>query len=196
MDAMSETPLEIGQRVELIPGREGVYKSAVAGSQGVIKHRKVDDEGFPMVFVEWDKSHWRYAGEDDGWTYESHLRPLKGVEFFSVLENREEFLAEMFTRIDDADSPEYADAFLKNMNAAITLLADCDGFFVLGMKQEPDPEDSERTVIVPYIHSGFLTEEIMALLEAQIVGLAAMSFQEMVGAILANIASKQDDEEE
>lgn len=185
--------LTVGQRVELKPGKEGVYKDAVAGSQGTVKKRKIDAEGFPMVYIEWDQSHWRYAGEEDGWTYESHLRPLKEVEFFNVVENREEFFADMFERLSETDN-EFATSFLKNLNEAITLLSESMGFFVLGLKEEPDPEDSDAMVIVPYIHSGHLSEEAMALIEAQIVGLAAMSFQEMIQAILVNLQRDKDSE--
>ena len=77
---MSDISLQKGMKVELVPGAETVYPRALAGMQGIVRGTKDDDFGFPQAFIEWDKNHWRYNGEQDGWTFASHFRPVENEE--------------------------------------------------------------------------------------------------------------------
>lgn len=61
------------QRVEIKPDVTGIYPKARAFMQGWVRAQKRDDLGYPMIYVEWDKTHWAYSGEADGWTMEAHF---------------------------------------------------------------------------------------------------------------------------
>src|SRR5574338_1211558 len=82
--------IDVGTKVELRPEMAGVYAKATAGSVGTITGVK-EDEGFDMVYIEWDKTHWRYNGEPDGWTFESHFVPTSQTNLFKTLEDPQEF---------------------------------------------------------------------------------------------------------
>jgi len=180
--------ISIDQRVELIEGKEDVYKNAKAGSQGVVSARKVDDEGFSMAFVQWDEG----VGEANGWTYESHLRPVRSA-FFDTIENKEDFLDSIRGRLGEMDD-EWADVYLKNLDEAVQTLEQCEAFLVVGLIKEIDKKDN-TIVIIPKMNTGFLSDELMAILEAQIVQLAALSYQEMVQQIMQALVEREDDED-
>lgn len=69
-----------GQRVELLPGREDVYDRAFPASRGVVSGHRKDKHGYDLIYIIWDKDHWRYNGEDDLWTFASHFRPIEDGE--------------------------------------------------------------------------------------------------------------------
>lgn len=75
-----DTKFEIGDRVELLPGREDVYEKVFPASPGVISGFRRGKFDYPEVFIIWDKDHWRYNGEPDMWTFASHFRPIEGAE--------------------------------------------------------------------------------------------------------------------
>lgn len=68
-----EFQIPIDARVRLIDGVDYLYPVATARSEGFIRKRKFDAYGFPMIWIEWDKEHWGYNGESDGWTFEGHF---------------------------------------------------------------------------------------------------------------------------
>lgn len=72
--------LQLGQRVELLPGREDVYDSVFPASRGVVSGHRKDKYGYELIYIIWDKDHWRYNGEDDIWTLATHFRPVEGEE--------------------------------------------------------------------------------------------------------------------
>ena len=64
----------VGKVVELLEHASHYYPVATAGWRGIVKDTKVDDEGFAMVYIEWDRDHWLYSsGQADGWTYPAHF---------------------------------------------------------------------------------------------------------------------------
>lgn len=47
------------------------------GNEGWIRKRKRDKYGYPQVFIQWDKDHWAYNGQEDGWTWEGHFEAVE-----------------------------------------------------------------------------------------------------------------------
>lgn len=73
-----EHKLKTNQRVRLkANGQDALYPMACAGSEGWIRKLDIDPLGYPMVYIEWDKNHWAYNGEQDRWTFESHFDPVE-----------------------------------------------------------------------------------------------------------------------
>jgi hypothetical protein len=69
-----EHKTKIGDRVILKgQGQDSLYQAAYAGAEGWVRKHRHDPLGYPEIFVEWDKSHWTYNGESDGWTMEAHF---------------------------------------------------------------------------------------------------------------------------
>ena len=70
----NEYRLPLNSKVRLKGDRTDVYTLAKAGAEGWVRERTMDPVGaFPMVLVEWDKSHWAYNGQPDTWTFEDHF---------------------------------------------------------------------------------------------------------------------------
>ncbi len=190
-------PIDKGTKVELLAGVEGVYKKAIAGAQGLVTDTRID-EGFPIVYVEWDREHFRYTGEDDCWTFAQHFQPIEpDIDLFEFLENPERFLEKIFARVkDEEDQDELIEGFIASLTKTLNVLADSDGFLVVATKIEADPTNPERSLVVPHVYSGFLSERAMAIIEAQVVQLAAMSHQEMALGILSQLGPPEDEEDD
>lgn len=192
-----EQPIEVGTEVELLADRAGVYKHATGGSLGVVKAKR-DDEGFPMVYIEWDKAHWRYAGEPDCWTYEEHFQPSTKTTIFNALDNPQSFTEMVKENIERVHDPEtqddVIDEYLDRLNEVVNVLAESDGFIVIAARQEAHPNDEETTVLVPYAFGGFLNEAVMVLLEAQMVQMGAQTQIEMAQAILDRMRKRGEQE--
>lgn len=43
------------------------------GHEGWIREHREEKYGYPQVLIEWDKDHWAYNGQPDGWTWEGHF---------------------------------------------------------------------------------------------------------------------------
>src|SRR4051812_35148617 len=70
---MSDKQFPPNALVELKAGPDDLYQNATAGSRGYVKQSREDEHGFDMIYVEWDKTDWRYNGQPDGWLFESHF---------------------------------------------------------------------------------------------------------------------------
>src|SRR5881628_1363731 len=70
---MMMTKIPLNARVALKDGADNVYIYALAGTEGWVRGFKTDAEGFELVKIEWDKEHWRYNGQPDGWTFADHF---------------------------------------------------------------------------------------------------------------------------
>lgn len=65
------------QRVKLQGFADHMYEAAYANAPGWVRKQKRDNFGYPMVFIEWDKRHWSYNGEEDRWALEAHFEPVE-----------------------------------------------------------------------------------------------------------------------
>lgn len=110
-----------GHRLELKPEVRHLYEKAVPGMRGWAKNVKIDDYGFPLVYVQWDKDHWRYTGEEDGWTFQDH---------FNVIGYREP-TSEELDKQKLKERQEYYDLVMEAAQAA----SDSDGFLMLTISE-------------------------------------------------------------
>lgn len=188
-----QADIEVGTRVELLADRAAVYKRAVAGSIGTVKAKKVD-EGFEMVYIEWDKDHWRYAGEPDGWTFEAHFQPTEKTTIFHALDDPSEFADRVAERMEEEiDDERVIDAYIERLNEVVSLLSESEGFIVLAARQEAHPKSEDEQILVPYVFGGFLNEPTMLLLEAQMVQMGAMAHAEMAQHMLEKFRETEDE---
>src|ERR1700692_3942160 len=74
---MTEQTLPIDSIVELKGDVADIYTRAYPGSKAIVRKGRIDEDGFSLVYVEWDKDDWRYNGQFDGWTYTNHFKYLE-----------------------------------------------------------------------------------------------------------------------
>lgn len=143
--------VSIGSYVELLPGCEEVYNSAVTGSRGYVREMVTDEYGYEKVLIEWDKDHWRYAGEPDGWTFASHFKPalagrdLMGLDQIEIEDQPEDPCPECGEHPDlEMDIAQYVSAIEQGFNQA----AESDGFYLVTMRRIFDPSINAEVIIL------------------------------------------------
>lgn len=172
-------------KVELLPGCDEVYRYAVAGSRGTIRKVKEDEFGFPLVYIEWDKTHWRYNNEPDGWTFASHFKTIEeddpvAEQIAKAQKRRDDERCEHCGAEHSAEVRE-AEKYLDAVQSAMYSAVSSDGFLLITLTQEP--LDALGFVgYVPAIYSASLSPGAAKALEEHALRLAAMAKRELENA--------------
>lgn len=169
---MESIPLH--SRVALVDGAESVYAFALAGTEGWVRDRKKDEDGFEMVKVEWDRDHWRYNGQPDCWTFTDHFKVVGPPEPFDEDGEGESKELEPPASADQLEN--YMDTLTQAMDAA----SEGEGFFVLTVRRVPNPESPGEILYVPQLFSHSTSEAASILLDIQLAECAAQTYEEMV----------------
>jgi hypothetical protein len=169
-------------RVALIDGADSVYVFALAGSEGWVRDHKKDDDGYELVLVEWDKEHWRYNGQPDGWTFESHFKVIGPPEPPAPVEKESE---KNLVHIGDIDlEPPAADhqveAYIDTLTEAVDAASESEAFLMIAVRRVPNPQNPHETMFVPEIFSTATSKEGALLLDIQLAECASTSYEEMV----------------
>lgn len=174
--------INIGDRVSLRGQYEVVYQAAYAGSEGWVRDTKVDDDGFEMVYVEWDKNHWRYAGEIDIWTFASHFRVIPDPEPLPAPKESEPapvpepepehpLCLDCGHRhpaaLDDARWNDYFSTLSEGAEKA----ADADNFILITVA----PTDMDPNLVLPHVYVKCMEPEMMKHLVAQMAAIVSHS---------------------
>lgn len=143
--------------VELKPGFEEFYPdNVIVGSRGWITKERTDSDRFDLVFIEWDKEHWRYSGQPDGWTFASHFREVeKTSDLLAKMKGSED---EELPRID----------FDKALEEVSDVLNKSQGFIILTAVEVEDILNNDEIVTLPLVFSRFKTDEAAQALFAQL----------------------------
>jgi hypothetical protein len=190
------------QRVKLKgDGSDNYYPSATSGSEGWVRKQSFD-LGFPMIYIEWDKEHWAYNGEQDQWTFENHFNPIvKGKNMSNKdMISKTEFLEAMnqiFADNDDdaqeSDMQEEQDAtgllgeenswpsveqYAEVLDAGIEEARNAEAFLLITVSRE-DIEGYEDGILIPKVVNIYQNPECGILLEAQLTKLAAVAHEEL-----------------
>src|SRR5208282_2040072 len=69
----------VGTYVQLRDGIDPSFYNGFSrtGNTAWVRRRKVDNDGYIHVWIEWDKDHWSYNGAPDGWTEAGHFDILE-----------------------------------------------------------------------------------------------------------------------
>src|SRR3954469_9770081 len=171
---MTEELFPLHTRVALKDGADNVYLLALAGTEGWVRGHREDDDGFRMVAIEWDKEHWRYNGQPDGWSFADHFKAIGPPESpQEAPEMSEDELPEPRPLDDDVD--EYIEQISQAMEAA----SESDGFFMLAIRRMPNPSNPRETLFVPQVFTEALTQEAEVLLDVQLMECANASYQQV-----------------
>jgi hypothetical protein len=184
---MDEIPLH--SRVALIDGADSVYTFALSGTEGWVRGRKVDDFGYDLVKVEWDKEHWRYNGQPDGWTFESHFKIIGPPEIPATTEeeeeveqgeqSQEESIGEL-TLHEAPPADHQIEVYIDTLTEAMDAASESEAFLMIAVRRVPNPENPTETMYVPQIFSTATTKEGALLLDIQLAECASTSYEEMV----------------
>jgi hypothetical protein len=196
-----ETPqIEVGQRVELLPDYDQVYKKAVGGAQGYVRDKERDEDGFDTVRIEWDKEHPRYTGQPDGWSFEHHFVPVYETTIFNAVEDPKILAKRMIEKaqeqLGEEDAEKATEQYIEQLNAVVNLLAESDGFILIATKQIPHPEEPGKQVMVPVVRGAYLNEMVMTLLEAQLTQMGAMAQGEASQLLIEHYRRMNGDEDD
>lgn len=201
------TEIPIGSRVALRNGVDDVYLYALVGSEGWVREAKVDDDGFELVYVQWDEDHWRFNNQPNGWTFASHFdikelpkeeipeEPKEVIEPVSVNEMEVDlpaFLAQLTAPKDGEEDP--MDEYMEELTDAMDAASASEGFLMLTIKRIPNPENPNEVMFVPSVFSHTLSEEAHVLLDIQLAECASISYQEMMQNLMQVLAKKRTDD--
>jgi hypothetical protein len=189
---MNDIPLH--SRVALIDGADNVYTFALAGTEGWIRERKIDDLGYDLVKIEWDKDHWRYNGQPDGWTFETHFKaigppevPAEKTEDKQEDDEKEENEPQMeivpVGEISLTDAPpadHQIEVYIDTLTEAMDAASESEAFLMIAVRRVPNPENPRETMYVPQIFTTSTTQEGALLLDIQLAECASTSYEEMV----------------
>jgi hypothetical protein len=169
----SDKQILINSYVKLKEGYDetDMYRNVSSGATGWVRDRKVDDYGFSMIFIEWDETNPKYAGEMDKWVFENHF----------------EILSEKY------DKAHNAERYIEKIRIATDAALASDGFLMITVKRHTGPNNVH--LYEPKMFGGELNNESKYVLEAQIAYMASQLFQEYISDTL-NAIDKKDNLEE
>lgn len=158
-----------GTPVELLPGREEVYQRALAGSRGVIRASKVDDYGYEKVYIEWDKDHWRYNGEPNGWTYASHFQVAEDIDPHATDLVNGDIDIPLTPPVPSSREEREAQIndYVESMMDAFDRASESDGFYLVTVRRGIDPESGQEIVLIE-MHRGAVDEEMEGIHHADL----------------------------
>ena len=161
--------IKVGAYVQLKEGFDETdfYRSVEAGATGWVTDCKID-EGFPMVFIEWDEANPKYAGEKDKWVYESH---------FTVL----------------ADEDGMMENYINSIRQATDAALAGEAFIMISVSRTVHPITG-RLMFKPFIVSSDLNDQASYVLEAQIVFAASQLFNNYIQDTI-DLAKKEKEKE-
>lgn len=172
--------LELDSLVELLDQYSNAYPNSPTGARGWIRGKRLMSSFDPQVWISWDKDHWRYQGERDGWAYEHHFRPVTDFapepNKFDIQELLSTAQEHVESEVDGPqpcpfcgeiheDQEDYLNVLMEAQEAALG----ADGFFILTLA--PQVYDN-RVVYEPEMFSEYMTTTAQEMLETQIIHLA------------------------
>lgn len=191
------TKLPLHSRVALKDGVDHVYVYALAGTEGWVRGFKQDDDGFDLVRIEWDKEHWRYNGQPDGWTFADHFyvigspmppRKVEETEDEQAMPDMGDGPLSLADMTSDEPDP---DRYMEILTEAMDTASESEGFLMFTIRRQSNPENESEVMFIPQIFTNATSKEAGMLLDIQLAEAAAMSYQEMVFTLIQAIKNDQ-----
>lgn len=83
-----------------------MYPMARAYNEGWVRRQQHDHLGYPLIYVEWDKDHWAYSGEEDRWVLEAHFDPVEDSMAEDKYNNLLKALADVVAKAQSDEAPK------------------------------------------------------------------------------------------
>ncbi len=195
------------QRVRLKNQPADIYRRAYGGSEGIVRKTKKDEFGYPMIYIEWDKNHWTYNGEEDMWTFADHFDPVERIEMPRDDSNDSKLIKDLINFLDkyqknqgqdnteanpeeDQERRERRQVYAETVQEAFEKVVDGEAFLMVCVEREGG-ESASIYNLVPYIFASTITEEAATLLEVQLSQILATMHQNLGGKYLARLAEDE-----
>ena len=171
-------------------GQDALYEAACAGSEGWVRHQRHDQLGYPEIFVEWDRTHWTYNGEKDGWTMESHFDIVEDA-MTEPSGNDDDLLKRLakergFDLVPVAEKEDIDAEYRHIAEEAYEAIREGEAFLVICVNKLDD-----GTSRVAQVFNGFKTEPDQLLVEANLTRLGAKAHERIVAQNLKEILEDQ-----
>lgn len=206
-----EQRFTVDTRVKL---REGVDPSLYdgfsrVGNEGWIRKRKLDRYGYPQVLIEWDKDHWAYNGQEDGWTWEGQFEAVKEQEMGDqtpeqqdvedkVREVTEQFVNALFATLQQpavqpaAVSKEPDDEELDQWDAqlveASVVVSDSPAYLIVALERVET--EGAPSIIVPRVFHAAREPEQALIIQSQLAHVVASLQDATISRILERKGSE------
>jgi hypothetical protein len=188
MAERQEHRVKIGDRVRVKDSVTHMYQYARVHNEGFVRGLEYDTLGYPLILIEWDRDHWAYSGEDDGWTDEAHFELVedqmeKDNRFDDLLTGLSNLVSsfqeegEKKEKSDSAKSDEYGLSYDQVLNKAVDDARDGEAFIVLVAR--PD-EFNNTEIISPRIYMHSKREDAALMLDACMADAAAQTYAKLV----------------
>lgn len=102
MPEKQEHRTKIDQRVVIKDEATGMYPHARTYNEAFVRRQTHDSFGYPLVYVEWDKDHWAYSGEEDRWVLEAHFDPVEE----KMADDKPSFMEALTKLMQEYNQPE------------------------------------------------------------------------------------------
>lgn len=201
---------DINTRVKL---RDGVDPSLYngfsrVGNEGWIRKRRRDKYGYPQVFIQWDKDHWAYNSQEDGWTWEGQFEEVKDNKMndnnqSKNLENQirditENFVSAIFSTLgQEKKSDSSPEAVIEDDAAniddtpweelsseAIASLAKSRGYLLISL-EDAEAENAPE-MMIPRIFQACREPDYALIIQSQLSHYLASSQDHLISKILSS----------
>lgn len=196
MAEQQEHKTHIKDKVRIKGSVTHMYQNARVYNEAWVRHRDHDHLGYPLIYVEWDKDHWAYSGEDDGWVPEEHFELVedsmadsKDDKFENLLSGLSD-LVSSFRSQDEDELPEgnefdgghdnslsYDEVLAKGLEEA----KDAEAFVILVAIPE---EYRDKELLVPHMYMHSKRDDAAIMLDATMADLAAQAHARLVMAVV------------
>ena len=216
-----EQRFKVNTRVKLREGVDpGLYNGfSRVGNEGWIRKRKRDKYGYPQVLIEWDKDHWAYNGQEDGWTWEGQFEAVEENEMAednkqdnnleeTVRGITENFVQAIFGAMNPAageeskaEPPEAEETQTKEdpdkwatLAAETTeAIADSPAYLVIALERVQMPEKDTPPMIIPRVFHAAHKPEYALIVQSQLAHvLASLQDSTIAGVLELQQAANED----
>lgn len=175
-----------------------MYKDARVYNEGIVRARMHDEYGYPLIYVEWDKTHWAYSGEEDGWLIEAHFdlvedQMAEEKKFDQLLNG----LSDLVSSFQENDGPENVEdrgdftmavpagdaelTFEQVLAKAMAEAKDAEAFVVITAMPE---EFAGKDLLIPRVYMHSRRDDAAIMLDATMADLAAQSHARLVLSVI------------
>jgi hypothetical protein len=189
MAKKQEHRTRLNSRVRIKGDVTHMYPAARAYGEARVKGKRHDDLGYPLIFVEWDKDHWAYSGEEDGWTLEAHFDLVEDQMEEKDLVKALSDLVKKFERkeepeevnVENIDDPDDEPSYDEMLEAALEDARDGEGFVVFVARKEAV---GDTELVVPHIYRHSRRDDAALMLDAVMADTAAQTYASLAFMII------------
>ena len=168
MAEKQEHRTKLNQRVRIKDAMTHMYPNARAYNEGIVRQQMHDNFGYPLIYVEWDKNHWAYSGEQDRVVLEAHFDPIEedmSDESKDLRELMEALLERLNGGEEDPRPTEDDYTYDKVLDKAMKDASEGEAYIVIVAAQE---SHGDTELLVPHIYLHSKSDESALMLEAAI----------------------------